>query len=973
MSVVPLLAALLSAAPLARAGAQSLSAGSVAGDVRSRAGDRLGETTLILADRTTGVRRIARTRLDGAFRFLALPPGEYDLIAERLGYRVQRIVGVPVHAGAMLRVAVRLDAATGGATVIDTLPFAGAPVGGALGSVFAPAGLADLADPRELATASASLLPGGSADLAFEGLPGRLGAVAVDGVVRRSARHPRLAGAALDGLTFVPAALGGAELFGGGRDVEWPGAGGGVLSLASLRGSRTLGLRGALDYSGNGPRAVAVLSGPIVNDTAHFAIGVAYRRLEHDLPAPWPSDSLALAIDTVARDSFATDPGAYRRPVPARTELASAFGRVDWQIARSHHLAIRAGAGSARIREPDVGAFAAPTVGGSFEATELSALVALTSTLGSRAANELRVAVDAGRHEYLAAPLPLTRFVEPGLALGAPATSPGRFDRSTVRVAETIHVRLGAHEAKAGVALGFTSHEQTYADDRVGVFTFSGPIEFAQRTGGFRQSVGLPPLASFGVRDFSLMLQGTLRPTEDLEITLGLHGSREALPAADVRQNAAWLLATGIDNAALAGPSLRIGPRAGLSWSAGPRREWRVEFEAGLHHDATDPGVMAEAVALAGGVQVRRGFGALNAWPGLPDSTAAPVRGEALSLLGPLFQAPRHGRVAGGITRSFGRTVARLSGTYRHTDYLTRRRELNLPVTSRRDQFGRAVYGTLSQSGAVLGPVPTTNRRFAAFDAVHALEATGASDYYGITVQLEREAARGISLMARYTFSRTTDNWFGARDGTAQGAVLPFADTVGGTEWAQGRSDFDAPHRLSLGTELRFPGRAGVRFAVLWRWRSGLPFTPGFRDGVDANGDGADRNDPAFVSDSVAGAAAVIAASDCLRQQIGRFAERNSCREPGVSDLDVRAAVNLFRVGGTRAELVVDGLGVLDPDRAIVDRALYLVDRTGTLATTTTGGTTRYTVPLVANPNFGRPLVRRNLGATWRVGLKVSY
>jgi len=971
--IAPLLAALLCAAPLVRAGAQSLSAGSVAGDVRAASGDRLGETTLTLIDRTTGVRRTARTRLEGAFRFLALPPGEYDLTAERLGFRVQRVVGVPVHAGAMLRVAVRLETAGTGTMAIDTVLFRGAPAGGTLGAALASSGLSDLADPRELATAAASLLPGAGPDLGYEGLPGRLGAIAVDGVVRSSPRHPRLAGAVLDGLTFVPASLAGAEMLGGGRDAEWPGAGGGVLSLATLRGSRTLGLRAGLDYSGAGPRAVAVLSGPIVNDTAHFAIGVAYRRLEHDLPAPWRSDSIAFALDTVARDSFATDASAYLRPVRDRTELASAFGRLDWQIAQAHQVSLRASAGTARIREPELGEYAAPAVGSSLEATELSATVALTSTLGSRAASELRVAVDAGRHEYVAAPLPLTRMVEPGLSLGAAATTPGRFTRSTVRVAETVHVRLGAHEAKIGLALGFTNHDQTYADDRNGTFTFSGPIELAQRTGAFRQTVGLAPLSSFAVRDFTLFLQGLLRPSADLEIALGLHGAREALPTADVRQNAGWLQATGIDNAALPRARLRVAPRAGLSWSAGPRREWRVEVEAALHHDGTDPGLMAEILTLAGGVRVRRALGALNAWPNLPDSASAPVRGEALSLLGPSYQPPRHGRLAAGITRSFGRTVARVSGAYRHTDFLPRRRELNLPVVTRRDQFGRSVYGTLAQSGAVLGPMPGTNRRFTAFDAVSALEPTGASDYYGLSVQLEREAARGLSLMARYTFSRTTDNWFGARDGTAQGTVLPFADTVGGAEWARGRSDFDAPHRVTLGTELRFAGRSGMRLAVLWRWRSGLPFTPGSRDGVDANGDGSDRNDPAFVSDSVAGAAAVIAASDCLRRQIGRFAERNSCREPGVSDLDIRAAFRLFRMGGAETELVVDGLGVLDPDRAIVDRALYVVDRSGTITTSTTGGITRYTVPLVANPNFGLPLVRRNLGATWRVGLRVSH
>jgi hypothetical protein len=199
---------------------------------------------------------------------------------------------------------------------------------------------------------------------------------------------------------------------------------------------------------------------------------------------------------------------------------------------------------------------------------------------------------------------------------------------------------------------------------------------------------------------------------------------------------------------------------------------------------------------------------------------------------------------------------------------------------------------------------------------------------------------------------------------------------VGSADWRDGRSDLDLPHRAALGAEwalgdVRLAGLAmtGVRLAALVRHRSGAPFTPGFRDGVDANGDGAWGNDPAFISDTVPGADALIAGSACLRAQIGRFAARNSCRMPAVTSLDVRLAVRLFVLLGAPAELIVDGVNLVSTDEGVVDRALYLVDDTRAITTTAAA----IAVPLVANANFGKLLIRRSPGAAVRAGLRINF
>jgi hypothetical protein len=358
--------------------------------------------------------------------------------------------------------------------------------------------------------------------------------------------------------------------------------------------------------------------------------------------------------------------------------------------------------------------------------------------------------------------------------------------------------------------------------------------------------------------------------------------------------------------------------------------------------------------------------GDLGGWPDAPDSATAPVQGSRFTLLGPSFAAPRSTRLGLSLSRALGTSVLHIGAAYRHTDFLPRRTDLNrLAAPAGADQYGRPLYGMLVQQGSLLAA--QANRRFTSFDRLWAVNADGFSDYWGVTVSLVRDFATGPRFLASYTHSRTTDNWLGGRGGNAAAQLSPFPDSLSGNDWARDRSDFDVPHRVVVGLELALPGP--FTLAGLYRFESGAPFTPGFRAGVDANGDGADDNDPAFVNDAIAGIPVLLDAWDCLRTQVGEFAARNSCREPGSHRLDLRLTMTTFRLGGTPVYLVFDGLNLVESDVGLRDHALYLIDRTGSL-TTSPGGVT--TVPLIANPAFGNVLARRTPGRALRVGLRIG-
>jgi hypothetical protein len=68
---------------------------------------------------------------------------------------------------------------------------------------------------------------------------------------------------------------------------------------------------------------------------------------------------------------------------------------------------------------------------------------------------------------------------------------------------------------------------------------------------------------------------------------------------------------------------------------------------------------------------------------------------------------------------------------------------------------------------------------------------------------------------------------------------------------------------------------------------------------------------------------------------------------------------------------MIDGLNLLDSDLTVLDRALYQVDRAGALTVDPVSGDVN--IPLIVNPEFGRPIIRRSTGRRLRVGMRVGY
>jgi hypothetical protein len=964
--------------------AQSLTAGTVTGTVQDENGTPLHEAGVTLVDRATGVSRSLVTPRGGQFVFSLLPAGRYELFVEQLAYRPRRVIGVTVPPGGTVHVPVALTRVRPPVDRVDTT-LHHATVVAETGRSSGHAGfrLAELAGEKRALSSLGALATTTSEQLEIEGLPGRFSGLAVDGIVHAFARHPRVGESSLDALSLPLGAFELAGLTTSGADVEWRGLPGGFFSGYSRRGTDRTDGGSLLEWAGGGYRASAVVGGPVLPDTAHFALGFDARRDQTVFPAPWSRSSADTAFADIARDSAGVFLGPYFDDVTVRTDLLSGFGRFDWVVTPSHLLAARASVANAKIQNaaPD----GAVGIGSTLEATDVTASAALTSRLSSGLSQELRFGVGYSARDYRAGPLVGTLIADVGRGVGASSSLPGRFGRTTIQAGQTMHISAGVHRFKLGLQLAFSFHDHTYADDRGGTFVFAGEDEFSTFSGLFSQTVGSLPVAVFSTSSVGLYAQDLWRPAPGLELLLGVRYDVERLPTDEVRRNQEWLTRTGLDNTGIGGSRRKLSPRFGFRWSSGEGERWVLSGAAGVYHGEIDPADLAEVITYDDGTtRSRRAVGPLGPWPRVPDSTTAPVLGPRLALLNSELDAPRTGRVSLEISRAFGsRAVVRLSGVYRHTDFLPRRRDLNLVgAAGGTDQYGRPLYGTLVVAGAtasgdtlgygsLLAAAPRSNRRFTDFDVVSAIDPDGYSDYWGVTISLERVTAGRASFVASYTFSRAEDNWTGARDGTPEALLPPFQDTVRGEDWTVGRSDFDVPHRVLVGLDVAVSRRLGARVAALYRFRSGYPFTPGLRAGVDANGDGSGRNDPAFVTDTVAGFDAVLSQWDCLRTQIGRFAERNACRAEPSHSLDARLALRVATLRGSPLELAVDALNLIQSDRGEVDNALYLVDRARPVVRDPQTGVVN--VPLVVNPDFGSVLTSRIPKRLFRVGVRLNY
>ncbi|HXE57212.1 MAG TPA: carboxypeptidase regulatory-like domain-containing protein [Gemmatimonadales bacterium] len=1007
----PFLACLLvlAAAP---ARAQSLTAGAVEGEVVLPDGTPVPQVSLTLTEAASGASLGFRSDLRGRFGLQPVAPGSYILLAERAGYQPVRYRGVRVVGGERTVLRVEITRRPPPITQVDereaadqrlvpATPRAGQVlVGRELEWPNPTFDLAELGRNSVLATPPRDGRPGFT--LASAGLPQGGSRLLVDGLPATWMRHPGVGPDPAGAPVFPTSLLEQVQLLSQVADVEGPSAGGLVLNAFGRRGTERFrfepfvavsgkpgipAVQNPADSSATSLWAGATLGGALIPDKARFLAGFHYQDLETPAARPWERDSgllggapvpLAATLEQVAADSFgASGLARFTRP-PVRRWRGGAGGvRVDWQLSPAVALLTRANLARWNERSTLVGEDPGNGAETDLEGREFSGGAVLASSWRNGTSNELRLGYRRARRDWSGPNLPATLIVGDGIAVGRSPLAPARFERNAWDVVESFSYQFGRarqHLFKIGASWSRTSWSQDYLYGRGGIFAFGDLERFAAGSGTFWEASEPSGEAAFRYTELGLFGQLVWQPRPGLRLLGGLRFDRQDLPTTAIRTDTAFAVTFGFANSRVPRDRNNIGPRAGLLWEGGADRSWVVGLGAALVYGNLDPAVFSEVLLSDGRQTVRRGVGSFAAWPAA-DSAAAPGAGARFALFDPAgnYRDPKTAKVDLEVRKTLPSSLTlAVNAAYHHTDYLLRRSDLNLPASpAGTAPGGRPVFGTLVQQGGLLVAAPGSNRRLPGFDLVSALASTGFADYYEAGLSLERRRARGLSFGAGYTFSRARDNWLRSRTGDPADELSPFPADRPGKEWAEGRSDFDVPHRIQGWAEVRLGARVPITVGARYRYRSGLPYTPGFRPGVDANADGSGNNDPAFVDPSVPGVPALVARHGCLKEQVGELAERNSCRSDGVHALDLNLVIGLpVRSLGGRVEFTLEAFNVVGTPSGVVDRALVLVDPQGTVSD---DGQGNLTLPLIGNPNFGKLLSRRNEPRLLRVGLRLGY
>jgi carboxypeptidase family protein len=993
--------------------AQSMTDGVLEGRVSLADGTAISGVRLSLLDDALGTVREVQADLQGRFTTTLLAPGHYTLRAEQSGFQPLRVHGVRILGATRTILPLVLSRRPPPITRLEEIdatsqrfepvtPRAGdaavEPVRG-----WEEPRLELTESGRSMSLAADPFSSSGGFTVSSLGLPQQSSRLLIDGVPALWMRHPGL-GVEPAGTPGIPSyLLSEVQAWTHVADGESYPANGLLVQGLSRRGgeqfrfhpfvalSGPVGVPASQNPSDASVRSIwagATVSGAFVPNRAHYVAGFHYSDVETSGARPWENDQgtlggvavpLAATAAQVATDSFGTAIGRYLEPVVRRTHGGGGGARVDWQLAPSQSLSSRVSLARWKEESPILGRDQVTEQGAGLDGKDFSATVALASSWVGGMANEARIAFRSGQRTWSAPGLPGTYLVGDGIAVGRSPLLPGDFKRSTWDFIESFQYAFGSGQrqhVKIGLQFGTTAWRQQYVFGRDGIFQFGDLDQFANGTGSFFQASVAGQPVSWRYTETGAFAHYSARLGSSLQVFAGIRWDRQRLPTSgtNIALDTAFVRAFGLLNDSIPHDNADFAPRAGLFWESGGDRGWTASLSGGWDYGQLDPAVLSEVMRSDGDQRIRRGVGTFATWPDLPDTVAAPFVGQRIALFSSgRYRNPRTTKLALEVNRRLpGQVSVTAQGGYYHTDYLPVRTDLNLPLApSGFTTEGRPVYGVLEQHGGLLLAQPGTNRRVSGFDLVSALATTGFVNHVEAGVSVERQVVRGLSLGATYRFGRTRDNWLRSWSGDPADEVSPFHPGQGPAGWARGRSDFDVPHRLVAFGTYRTGRRLPITIGARYRLQSGLPYTPGFRPGVDANGDGSGGNDPAKVDPAIPGMPALIARVGCLSSQQNQFAERNSCRAPAQHALDLSLAIGMpvASLGG-RVEVLVDAFNLVATGTGPVDQALVLVDPSGSLTKDAQGNTI---LPLLANPRFGRLASRRSENRLLRIGFQLGY
>lgn len=688
------------------------------------------------------------------------------------------------------------------------------------------------------------------------------------------------------------------------------------------------------------------IGGPIVKDKLFYNLSAAVQRRSDDLFALQPRsetglEQLGVSPSTVS--SFLTGlttvygfpasglAGAYHRT----NDALSVLGRADWVMTQAHTFTLRGYGTFAQQDRTRIGPLETELSGGSSDSRGGAVLASVTSRFGGGWINEVRASYTVDNRDGTPSLFAPQGLVRTGTAFGSTADGTTRqvstlvfggdpslsqeSSEHTAEFADELSLLLGdRHRVKLGVLANHAGFREVNALNRLGTFTFNSLEDFqAQHAASFTRTLSSGETTGGGW-NAGVYLGDAFRPTEQLQFTFGarLEGSRfDDAPAANPAVASSFGVRTDY-----APSEVHVSPRAGFSWrlseTGAPLKLLRGgvgEFRGRTPYElyaatlaGTGTGGEIEVSCVGSNVPVPDWSAYATDPSAIPTACADGTLGGTgvalqpnVSLFRSGFEAPRSWRASLGFqAQIFPRINANVDATFARGVAQTGVRDLNLraaPAFALASEGGRPVYAPASAIVPATGQASLyASRNDPAFAHVYQLSSGLASQTEQLSLGINGLFPRLISAQLTYTLTHSRDQGSFGFGGPSLGfAFTPTAGNPNVVGWAP--SSQDRRHSLSLVLGKTF--FRALDLSLIGRASSGAPYTP--LVGGDINADGA-RNDAAFVFPATVADTAIAngltrlfaasdAAASCLKGQTGRVAQRNSCRGPWTSSLDLRA------------------------------------------------------------------------------------
>jgi len=586
--------------------ASRLAAQAQTGVIEGRAADTSGgviaDASVVLRNVDTNQTRRAVTDRNGMFRIADIPVGTYDVRVDFAGFAPGLQTRLTLGIGQTARLAIVLQPSgvvesaavsaqpppldvgqTSVSTAVDTERIEELPVRSRnyLEFVLLAPGVSRTPPARQTTSTGSSSLP--DSGFSFGGLRPRSNTLTIDGLDN----NDEFAGSSRTELSLETVRE--FQVLSNGWSAENGGASGGAINVVTKSGANAIhgdaflfaqsGVFNARpkleDTGGQAPRlrryrGGMAVGGPLVKDRT-FYYAAAEREHAQGQAASDIDPDAARAINTVL--------GAGLFPQVATRRLTAslfptAHSETEWSAKVTHELPGR-GALGARVAGTDrrdgddafnTDALSDPSARGTTTMRDRAITSALTTTVGARTTNDLRVQLASRRLASRTAEQQGAGVVISGVAaFGTPYAGNNTHDQTYVDAGDTVGHSRGSHFVKVGATVRHVDVTGTTADGVRGVYLFRTLERFLAANADQTRMTSSGADVDLALTRASAFVQDHWTPTPRLTVDAGLRVDASVLPPS-----------FGITSRA-------FNPRLGFAWM--PVEKWIVRGGAGVFAD----------------------------------------------------------------------------------------------------------------------------------------------------------------------------------------------------------------------------------------------------------------------------------------------------------------------------------------------------------------------------------------------------